>query len=284
LDQCALKYGGVLKDAKIREYWDEGVQTENIPAGELRPYLVSDVENTELVFSGQMELIKTLKLLPLARTQMSGLKATVEMEHNGMYFDKEQARKLGVHCEADMCEAAAEVKELLSGANCYNPYFVQEFFNINSAQDVSTALVGGDYEYKIKVDELDADGMPRRFKSGINKGEIKQTWKAKMKHTDGLGVTPDPAWETPSGKMGVGSAVLKDIGSSRNGVVVSEFVKLVLERRSIAKDYKTYYIGYSDLTWTDACIHPSLSHVGTDTGRLSCSKPNLQNATQTEDH
>jgi len=188
-----------------------------------------------------------------------------------------------LQCEQEKHEAAAEVKELLSGANCYNPYFVQEFFNINSAQDVATALIGGDYEYFIKVDELMADGRtPKRFKSGARKGEIRQVKKVKTKTTDGFGIALNSAWLTPSGKMGVSSSVLNDIISPV--MEVRKFIKLVLKYRALQKDYKTYYIGYADLTWDDDCLHPTLSHVGTDTGRLSCSKPNLQNATQTEDH
>jgi len=50
LDQCSEKYGGVLKDDAIKEYWDNDIDTEDIPEEQLQEYLVHDVENTHLVF------------------------------------------------------------------------------------------------------------------------------------------------------------------------------------------------------------------------------------------
>ena len=290
LDKCSVKYGGVLKDDRMKEYWKAGIKTQDIDPAELRDYMIQDVLNTELVFTKQMESIKKLGILPLVKSQMSGLKATVEMEYNGMHFNKVEATRLGVESHKVMAEVLEKVKLLLHGHKCYSPYFVEKIFNINSAQDLATALCGGSYTYSVKVDELDANGMPKRFKTGPKMGEIRQKKVVRTMHTGGFAVTPLPAWVTPSGKMGVGSSVLKDIQKSTmyskrtRSSKTKEFCELVLEYRALNKDYKTYYVGYSDLTWRDSCIHQSLSHVGTDTGRLSCSKPNLQNATQTEDY
>jgi len=287
LDKCSVKYGGVLKDDRMKEYWKAGIKTQDIDPTELRDYMIQDVLNTELVFTKQMESIKKLGILPLVKSQMSGLKATIEMEYNGMYFDKKTAARLAKKTADDMKSKLIRIKELMSWSkpsSCYTPYFLQEIFNINSTSDLATALCGGAFQYDIKVDELDANNLPKRFKSGPRKGEVRQIKKTRYGVTDGFGVTPDPAWKTPSGKMGTSSSVLKDISSKSSRMEVKEFCDLVLEYRALGKDLNTYYIGYSDLTWHDGCIHPSLSHVGTDTGRLSCSKPNLQNATQTEDY
>ena len=285
LDNCAGKYGGIFKDNRIKEYWDAGTKTEDIPSQLLDDYLVSDVLNTEKVFIGQMEKIKKLGILPLATTQMSGLKATIEMERNGMHFDKVEATKLAVEAGDAMCATDESIRDILNDTNCYRPYFVQEIFNINSAEHLATALCGGAYTYKVRVKELDAHGEVKRFKTGTRMGEVRYRNKVRTEYTKGMGVVPDPAWVTPSGKMGVGSNVLKDIAALPSvGLEGKELCELVLKHRALNKDYKTYYIGYSNLTWGDECIHATLSHVGTDTGRLSCSKPNLQNATQTEDH
>ena len=89
---------------------------------------------------------------------------------------------------------------------------------------------------------------------------------------------------TPSGQLGVSSSVLKDVKKKCHSTKTKEFIDNVLLYRELQKDLKTYYVGYSDLTWPDSKIHCTLNHVSTDTGRLSCSKPNLQNATQVEDY
>lgn len=64
----------------------------------------------------------------------------------------------------------------------------------------------------------------------------------------------------------------------------------MLEVRGLEKQIKTYYEGVSKYVYDwDSCVHPSFSHCGygdhnteqagggTQTGRLSCTRPNLQN-------
>ena len=54
LDSLAEKVGGTVKDNKIKEYWDNGVQTEDIDKTELTEYWMEDLRNTEKVFLDQL--------------------------------------------------------------------------------------------------------------------------------------------------------------------------------------------------------------------------------------
>ena len=75
LDNVSVKYGGVLKDDKIKEYWDKDIDTADIPTAELLPYLQGDVHNTDLVFQAQQESVMQEDMIPLVITQMVDLLA-----------------------------------------------------------------------------------------------------------------------------------------------------------------------------------------------------------------
>lgn len=55
-----------------------------------------------------------------------------------------------------------------------------------------------------------------------------------------------------------------------------EVVRLVLEYRGLQKAKSTWYDGFLALVGSDRRLHPGLKQHGTKTGRLSSSKPNLQ--------
>jgi len=91
LDELAIKYGLAIKDSKIKEYWDNRVETEDIPYEELAAYLNNDIYVTHEIFKKQLIEADTKGILPLIKTQMEALLATTEMEYNGMYFEAAQA-------------------------------------------------------------------------------------------------------------------------------------------------------------------------------------------------
>lgn len=56
-----------------------------------------------------------------------------------------------------------------------------------------------------------------------------------------------------------------------------EVPKLLLERRKLMKVLGTYIVGIRDVVWKDGTVHPNFMLTGTETGRLSCNSPNIQN-------
>lgn len=80
---------------------------------------------------------------------------------------------------------------------------------------------------------------------------------------------------TPKGKPSLNKAVMVQydemLSASEN-----ETAKLVLAYRGWQKADATAYTGYPRLVAPDGRIHPSFKIFGTKTGRLSCTKPNLQ--------
>ena len=280
LDQVAVKYGGTLKDDRIKAFWDADVDTEDIPEEMLKEYLKNDVLNTEIVFKAQVQRAKDEGMLPLIESQMEALVATTEMEWNGMYMDREIAAE-GIK---KLAKEKAVVQERVIK-------FMREQINNEmiepsptSNDDLSVVLFGGELKYTTQVEVKDEDGNPVRYKTGLRVGEIK------TKKVEFIWPVP-PTYATkftrPLKKKGFYSTddkVLKKIRDTAFGTDEDkQFIEDILELRKINKDLNTYYLGYTALVWPDGRLHGNIHHCSTVTGRLSSSAPNLQNLSSTED-
>lgn len=259
LDDCAVKYGGVVKDDRIKEMWAAGVPTEKIPEDMLGTYLLGDLENTEKVFVKQWEKAAEWNMLPLIESQMRALLAVTIMEWNGMKVDKnyidEQSYRLG-H------EIAAEEKLLSSYVAKYLPDNYGEW-KWNSPKDVSLLMFGGTYTVKEKH-------LVGKYKNGKDKFKLEDVVYefpcAVIWHPESAGSV-----KTKLGYYTVDDKVLKNIG----GVVATSILRL----RECSKQKETYYENLKGLMFPDGFIYPNLNQCSTKTGRLSCNKPNLQNQT-----
>lgn len=265
LDYCSEKYGGTLKDDKIKEYWNNNIDTDDIPKDELEEYLRHDVLNTEKVFLAQLKEAKEREILPFLRTQMDALLATCEMEWNGMMLDKD-----AINSGIDELQTSLDAIEHHLRVNILPMYTSQpSLIDLDSNHHLSAVLFGGEVKVKQRVLMQDDNGNPVVYKSGQKKGELRYKFEEVVVSSAGAH-DPKPEWETKT----------KGVYQSNNDVLdelSSPLVDYIKERRKLTKDLSTYYVGYKKLMWPDGCIHPSLNHCVARTGRLSCTKPNLQN-------
>lgn len=273
LDKVSEKYGGTLKPDLIKEYWDADVDTEDIPKGELEEYLEGDLRNTDIVFNKQLELADEQGQLPLIFTQMEARLATIMMEHNGMHFDTVLALSEQQFIEIELERTMNQATDVMDR---YSEHKMKVELNPSSATHLAAFLFGGEVKQLVSEQVLNDDGTPYRYKTGKRKGEIKTHKMTKTFKFDGR--ISDHLY-TSMGKRtwNVGENTLKRIIEKSTDVTSVGLAELVLKIRSLSKDVSTYYKGYIDLTWpTDSRIHPSFNHCATNTGRLSCSNPNLQ--------
>jgi len=276
LDMTAFlrKWHGVLKDDKIKEYWNAGMETEDIPEDELKEYLIGDVRNTEHVFLAQFDLAYKLGMLPLIRTQMDARLATIEMEWNGMFVNKSTLKSDGSGLLLDINILKSTLNASIMG-HCKFP--VGAIFDVSctSPKVISAVLFGGLLPYKIKEPMLDDDDKPVLYKSGPHKGLARFKTATKLHEVKpGIPGRPEAVGSVQGalGQWSTGESVLKKIADKYK----IEFVEDLLKLRTMDKDYTAFYKSTEELIWHDGCVHPTYNHTATATGRLSCSKPNLQ--------
>lgn len=260
LDQCAVKYGGTLKDDRIKILWKAGVQTEDIQVPMLNEYLRADLDNTEEVFRGQMELAKEKNLLPLIRSMNQAIIAYEEMEYNGMAVHQGVLGSLAIQNGLELSDIQYEIMMMI-------PKPVRKKINIGSTQHMSVLLFGGDIKYKEKV-------LVGKYKNGNDKykiqefafndplfnlsGAARKEWKLKKFYQ-----TTDHVLETLKGDIHHGSRE-------------HQFISLLQEYRRLEKERSSYYNNIPKLL-VDGTVHQNINNTATHTGRLSQSDPNLQN-------
>lgn len=268
LDYLATKYGGTVKDSRIKEYWEAGVCTSEIPEEEIIPYLEGDVANLRIIFKAQVAEADRLGMRNLLISQMQARLATIMMEFHGMYFDLQLAYEEKKRLVPVKDAAEREIIEWMSERSGALP----EELNANSNAHLSACLFGTPLKVTRSVPSLDAEGNKQYYKGGARKGELK-TKKAIVE------ILPEKILEptrklTSQGIHPVADDVLQKIDHP--------IVKKVLKYRELTKQVSTYFDGYSSLVWEDGRIHGQLNHCQTNTGRLSSSNPNLQNISNKE--
>lgn len=267
MDWCCEQRGWEIKPGRLKEYWKNGISTEDIPDHEVEPYLLHDVNTTSKLFVQQVGWALERGLMPLMRLEMDAEATTTVMECNGMHFDKREAFEI---LEQELQPAVDKLYGELGTQIAEEISVPVSVVNPNSNPFIALYLYGGDWQYKVQELMWNEDGTPVLFKSGKRKGEHKKRW------TDYTVTLPRKA-PTSCKFTSVDEETLVKL-KPRLPEAEQEFVTKLLKLRALSKEAKTYYRGYSKLTYPDGKIHGNLNHSVVATARLSASAPNLQNA------
>jgi DNA polymerase I-like protein with 3'-5' exonuclease and polymerase domains len=259
LDEMTARYVGEehLKDDRIKEYWDKGVDTEDIPKSMLMDYMEGDVRNTYKIFQRQWELAQTFDMLPLMLTQMDALRATTQMARNGMAIDWEYVKDKRNIYTALIADRAQELERIAPGLDWQSP------------KELSLYFFGGERKRKEKQ-------LVGQYKNGNDKYKLVEV-------VDKVAGLYDPtSFGLELGKAGYYSTddgVLKRLVDTHKDVVAG----IISWLREAHKINETYYGNLQGLRFPSDHIYPNLNHTSTTTGRLSCTNPNLQNQTDAGD-
>lgn len=162
MNDIAEKYGGGCKIDAVKEMWEEGYLTSEIPRNLLTDYLigdnekiVGDVQNTWLIYIGQVS--KIIKEYPpefrnMIKHRMDGLLASTEMEYNGMHIERELGEQLRE-------EHFKELQEATETLESFIPELPEELtFNWGSNTHKSALIFGGTVKYEKWLPHLDENG------------------------------------------------------------------------------------------------------------------------------
>jgi DNA polymerase I-like protein with 3'-5' exonuclease and polymerase domains len=263
LNGVAAHYGlGTKLDIVADQYWDLGINTPDIPRDILEEYLIGDLELTEQVYLKQVEeLERRPELKRLISLHNQDLLVLEEMEYNGLLYDSKKADELATKLEE-------QIKQL---DDVFYEYHQCPGFNSNSTDHLSSFLYGG----TIVLRRREAIGY---FKTGKRAGQVKEKWvdyevefPRIVKPLKGSKLAKDGYWSTDE-------QTLRSLTGSKKAKYV---IELLLKRAELEKRVSTYYRGLlklcTTMNWEQGFIHGQLNQCVARTGRLSSSRPNLQN-------
>lgn len=260
-ESCSRRNLGNKIDVIKLKYWNNGIDTDQIPIDELKEYLKQDILLTMKLYETQQNLLKEAGLLRLFRLHCYDQLVLEEMEYNGFLFDV----KLADEKVEDIKNQCNEIE------NALHKFYPDVPINFSSSDHVSCILFGGTITSTIKLPV----GV---YKTGARKGEIKyQNHDREYKFQRQV----EPLKNSALAKEGYFSTGEDVLVALKAKGTAKKTISLLLERRKLEKLRGTYYAGIpkriSKNCWANNIVHGNLNQCVTNTGRLSATKPNQQN-------
>ena len=254
----------------IEEYWDAGIDTPQIPFSIIEKRVLSDVELTYQLYLKQLEEYNTWSKprQNLFRLQCQDLLVLQQIEFNGFYYDEEASKAEAETTLSTLLDIEKQIFSILNyQINIWKP-------NLNSDEHLSALLYGGSIRYKSQ----EQIGI---YKSGAKVNQPRYKWVETevayprlVEPLEGSTCEKEGVWSTD--KKVLGNLLRKKLSKQ-----VREFIVLIMKRSETARCLSTYLDGLPKLIekmhWPRNMLHGTLNQVVARTGRLSSSKPNLQN-------
>jgi len=268
LDTMASNYevGHKIDTIKLN-YWDKGIDTDQIPLPELIEYGVEDCKLTGAVFQKQVEKFQTefANMFLLFRMYCNDLLVLHDMEYNGLPYDEHASLEAVKDFEKKVEDIDKKLDEL---------FHTDIKFNYNSGDDISILLYGGIKKVITRI-------PIGTFKSGQKIGETRYK---KIENFYEFPQLVKPAPRSALKKEGFYSTDEPTLLSLNPNAKVKKIITLLLERSKCLKVIGTYLKGLpklrEEMNWPPGILYPSYNQCQANTGRLSSSKPNAQNQTQ----
>lgn len=258
LEDTAVKYDlGHKIDVIKRDYWDKKIDTDQIPWDVLKEYAIQDAVLTLNAYKAQRQYVSREQLVLLS-LMFADLHVLAEMEMNGIVYDE-------ALCATRSEELEAKMSELTSALNAIYPDIP---INWGSPDQLSAFLYGGTIKQTVK----DHVGF---FKSGAKIGQPRYQNREVLHQLPRL-YTPLKGTElAKEGFYSTNEDTLLKLKGKQGPL------KALLELSKLDKLNGTYYKGLpklnAEMNWPQGFLHGNFNQTVAATGRLSSTKPNLQN-------
>lgn len=203
----------------------------------------------ELVEDEQDELFYCLR--------MPFLQVLWNMERRGVRIDTNLLHKMSMRAKAELERIKCEVFELV-GAE----------FNLSSGQQLAEVLYGFK---KVLVDKTNGG-----YKESYNAPLVALSFGFKPVSWTAGGKDKDKNLATPQTNADSLNEILKREYKRERQKEGQEVVRLLLDYARLDKLHGTFMEGMLENMYPDGKVHPSFNICGTDSWRLSCDSPNLQ--------
>lgn len=223
------------------------------------PYALDDSYLTWELYLGYINLVDQEKMTKIyLRSYQPFLQCLFKMEERGVTVDTNRLAEMSVEIDKDMEDLEYQMFEL-AGVE----------FNPNSSQHLAELFFG-----YIKPDPVDKKGNPKRDNKGnlvkakVNWNIVEASFNFRVSNTTDAGApstSADTFWY-------ISQMTFKNKHKQR-GV---EVAKLLTEYKKLSKLRSAFIDGLKTQVYDDGKAHPSFNIIGTDSGRISCSEPNLQ--------
>lgn len=255
------------------------------------PYALADAFYTYCLYLGfTQELVDEEMDKIYYKMYIPFLQTLFKMEEQGVSVNVDRLKEMGVDMQKDLDDLTYKIYEL-AGVE----------FNIGSSQQKAEILFGWEKpDTPVKRDKIPAQvqKIVEKYKSGeLDLSEVQEqlnkkgfyfdekgnVFKSSNKNTAilsksfGFRCTSQTATGNPSTDSDtiwrISQMNFKTNKRKQQGV---EMCKLMLEYSKLSKLKTAFVDGILEKLYEDGKAHPSFNQIGTDSGRLSCSNPNLQ--------
>lgn len=269
MESLCERYSIPGKEDAVAQYWAQGIDTPDIPVEVLKEYGNGDVERTWKIYQAQLNDPRmNPKLHKLILLDGADLLVLQKMEQNGLKYDKQRS-----------LESARELRVELTSCDSFLRDLAPVSINLDSGRQLSAFLYGGSW------DEDVYEPVTRVYKSGPRKGtEYTQNRFVETRTYTLPGFfKPLPRTEvaesTDERKVyQTAEPILKQLSTRSN--LQRSIIEKLLRRAELAKLVETYFVKLpaliDEMEWGDV-VHGQYNQVVARTGRLSSSKPNMQN-------
>lgn len=254
------EYNGVVRTTPkgSSDYWARGIDTPDIDPETVLTDVKNDVLDTYAVYLKQVEAFaKQPQMRPLFRLHCEDLVVLESMESTGLLFNENQAKASAVQLRLSIDNIDRQIKDLCPGVP----------INLDSPEHISALLYGG----IIREDRKEVVGL---FKSGLRAGQPRYQHKEIEHVLPRLAEPLDGTALKKDGYFSTDESVLRQLSGAK------QIRDQLLSRSRLSKELD-YMQGLPELRdemdWEPNNLHTSFNQCVAATGRLSSSKPNVQN-------